>query len=302
VIDAIDARRAWLTTPRTWASAAHLALSWVAYMALAVAALHVPLPARLPIWFVMGWLLLGNGAVVHECIHRHLFAARGAHRWVGTAAGLTVLLPFGVYRPYHLTHHRYTAAVDDPEGAPLDFRARWEFALLPLGGPVFLAQLIAWGVRSTVGRPPAWMRSAKHRRAGIIDSTLCIVAVAAVVVAAFVDAPMLLTVWLAPWLFTILVLVPFVLSTEHYGATTGTVEATENTRTVTTNALVRWAYWNNNFHTAHHQLPTVVHQGLAELDRSLGTDRGDWVATGYVAFHGRLWRRLPWSVRSSETV
>jgi fatty acid desaturase len=302
-MDTIEARRQWLITPRSWASAGHLAVAWSLYIALAVAAVHVPWWARLPIWLVMGWLLLGNGAVVHECTHRHLFRHRATNRWVGAVAGLTIILPFGVYSQYHLAHHRYTVAIEDPEGPPLNFRSRFEYPLLTIGGLAFLARLIAYGAATAVGHAPSWLRSRAQRRAGVFDAILCVAGLAAVVVAGLSDLATLTTVWLVPWLGTIMVLVPLVLVTEHYGAAVGTVVSADNTRTVMSNAAVRWFYWNNNFHTAHHELPTVVHQGLPALERANGADgRGEWFATGYLAFHTQNWRSLPWFGRSRTTV
>ena len=109
-----EARRQRMSSPRTWASAAHLAASWSLYVLLAMLALRIPWFARIPAWFAMAWLLLGNGAIVHEAAHRHLFRSAGANRLTGAVAGAAVLLPWGVYRPYHLSHHRYTVAIEDP--------------------------------------------------------------------------------------------------------------------------------------------------------------------------------------------
>lgn len=298
-MELLEARRQWLSTPRSWASAGHLATSWLAYAALAVAALYTPLALQLPIWVAMAWLLLGNGAVVHECTHRHLFGVAFLNRWVGSVAGASVLLPFGVYRAYHLAHHRYTVAIEDPEGPPLRFRSRFEYPLLGLGGIVFLARLIGYGVATAAGRPPTWLRSSTQRRAAVTDSILCVVALGAVSAAGASDLSMLITVWLLPWLITIAVLVPLVLVTEHYGAEVGTVEAADNTRTVVSNRALRWVYWNNNFHTAHHELPTVVHQGLPELEqRAAGRRHETWTSSGYLAFHHQVLATLPWSARS----
>lgn len=297
-MEASEARRQWLTKPRSWASAGHLLASWSLLTALAVAAVNVPLWARVPIWLVMAWLMLGNGAVVHECTHRHLFAGRAANRWVGAMAGLTLLLPFGVYSRYHLAHHRYTVAIEDPEGPPLRFRSRVEYPLLMLGGVVFLVRLIGYGAETAGGRSPTWLHTRRQRRDAVIDAVLCVGALAGVVVAGLADFATLLTVWLVPWLLTVTVLVPLVLATEHYGAEVGTVVAADNTRTVMTNRFVRWAYWNNNFHTAHHEQPTVVHQALPELERANdAAGRGEWISSGYLAFHRSTWSELPWWAR-----
>jgi len=294
-----DARRQQLSTPRTWASAVHLAASWSLYALLALLALRTSLYLRIPAWLAMGWLLLGNGAIVHEATHRHLSRSASVNRVAGTVAGAAVLLPFGVYRPYHLSHHRYTVAIEDPEGPPLRFRSRFEYPLLTLGGVAFLVRLLGFGIATALGRPPAWLRSSGQRRAAVTATALCLTAIAVVVWFAMSNLATLCTVWLIPWLVALLVVVPLVLVTEHYGASVGTVEAAKNTRTVVSNGIVRWMYWNNNFHTAHHQLPTVVYQSLPELDRMIGGERlGPWISPGYLAFHHGVWRSLPWRDRT----
>jgi fatty acid desaturase len=293
-----EARRQWLITPRTWASAGHLAASWSLYLLLAVVVVRVPVLGRVPLWIVMGWLLLGNGAIVHEAAHRHLFTSPRANHIVGSIAGASVLLPWSVYRPYHLSHHRYTVAIEDPEGPPLRFHSRLEYPLLTLGGLAFLVRLNGFGIATATGHPPTWLRTPAQRRAAVADTVLCIVVLAVAVVVAIRHPGVFAAVWLIPWLIALVLIVPLVLVTEHYGATVGTVEAAENTRTVLSNRLVRWVYWNNNFHMAHHQIPTVVFQALPELGgTTVDRQRGDWVSPGYLAFHRDVWRALPWRVR-----
>lgn len=295
------AQRQWLSTPRSRASTGHLLASWSLYAVLAYAALRSPLLLRLPIWLALAWVLLGNGAVVHECTHRHLFRSAWLNRWVGALAGGSVLLPFGVYRSYHLAHHRYTVAIEDPEGPPLQFRSRLEYPLLLVGGVVFMVRLAAFGASTALGRPPIWLRSASQRRAAVTDTFLCVALWAVVILLAVRDLGALCAVWLVPWLVAMGVLVPLVLATEHYGAAVGTVAAADNTRTVVSNRIVRWLYWNNNFHTAHHQLPTVVHQGLPVLDQLSAQERdAAWTSSGYLAFHHQTWASLPWFGHSRE--
>jgi fatty acid desaturase len=291
-------RRQSLTTPRSAAASTHLAVEWLLYAVLAVAAWRLPFFLRLPAWFVMAWVLVGNGAVVHETTHRHLFRSPGANRWIGAIAGACVLMPWGVYRPYHLAHHRYTVAIDDPEGPPLQFTSRLEYPLLTLGGLAFLVRLHGYGIATAAGRPPSWLRSRGQRRAAVADTALCLVVLVALLRVAMWNLGALCVVWLVPWLIAVMVLVPLVLVTEHYGATVGTTAAAENTRTIVSNSAVRWLYWNNNFHTAHHQLPSAVYHRLPHLDATIPAEgRGEWVFPSYIAFHRSLWGSLPWRQR-----
>lgn len=287
-----------LTTPHDVRSAVHVVVAWSLYAGGVVLTLQVEaLAVRLPVWFLMGWLLLGNGALVHETLHGHTFRAKWANRAVGLVAGLSVGLPFSAYRAYHLGHHQHSCTADDPEGAPYRFTSRAYYLLLPIGGPLFALQFVWWTLASAVGRAPRWVRSARQRRALVIDGALGIVFYAGMVWLGFVNLQLLWCVWLAPWLFTVVLLEPFVLVPEHYGAEEEhAASALRSTRTVWSNRVVSWVYWGNNFHTAHHLHGGAVPQQVRRVTSEFVAPHiaGEWVASGYLAFHWRIMRSLPW--------
>ncbi|MDO8363302.1 MAG: fatty acid desaturase [Actinomycetota bacterium] len=280
--------------PRPLRSATHLLAQWGAYAALAVLTLQLDsVWWKLPIWWVMGWLLVGNGAVVHETLHGHLFPTKAANVAVGVVAGATVGIPFGVYRAYHLGHHQHSCTADDPEGPPYRFDTRWTYLLIPIGGPLFSAQLLWWAARCVVGRPPKFFTSAAQRRTAVRDGLIVAVFFAAMVVAAVADLRLVAHLWLVPWLVAVVVLEPLVLIPEHYGANPlHAASATATTRTVLSNRFVTWAYWANNFHTTHHLVAGLVPQSIPRLSRQhvAGELPPRWVSSGYLAFHWQLLR------------
>ena len=72
--------------------------------------------------------------------------------------------------------------------------------------------------------------------------------------------------------------------------------ALQTTRTVWSNPLLTWVYWGNNFHTAHHLHGGAVHQNVRAITREFvapNIDR-EWIESGYLAFHWRIFRGLPW--------
>jgi fatty acid desaturase len=60
---------------------------------------------------------------------------------------------------------------------------------------------------------------------------------------------------------------------EHLGLP-HTDDVTRNTRSVRTNALMRWMGWNMQYHTAHHAFPSVPCHHLPALHRAIFTERG----------------------------
>lgn len=287
-----------LSAPQSWRSAGHLAVAWGLYAACAVVAVQVDNWAvRVVVWFAMAWLLLGNGAVVHETLHRHLFRAPWMNRMVGVIAGTSVGLPFSMYRCYHLGHHQYSCTADDPEGAPYLFRSRAYYLLIPVGGPLFALQFVWWTLATLAGRPPKFVRSRRQVPGVVVDGLVSIAFYAAMVLVGVWSFEVLACVWLVPWLVTVVVLEPFVLIPEHYGASAERAAlALATTRTVQSNPLVTWVYWGNNLHTAHHLAGGVVPQHIGEVTQEfvLPNVTAEWSAPGYVAFHWRLLRTLPW--------
>ncbi len=295
----IAARR--LGTPMPWRSLGHVVAAWLAYGVLAWFSVGHGGVALIGAWVAMGFVLLGNGAIVHETLHGHLFPAAWANRAVGTIAGTSVGLPWSTYRAYHLAHHQAACTEDDPEGLPYVFATRWTYALIPIGGPMFAGQFVWWTVRTLVGSPPPFVRSSRQRRNAAIDGSIGIVFYGVAIAVGVADPGLLARVWLVPWLFAIVVLEPMVLIPEHYGAPTDLAPfALRTTRTVQSNRLLTWLYWSNNFHTAHHIAPGVVPQHLRAVSDELISPRlsDEWKSSGYLAFHSGLFRRLPW--RSSR--
>ncbi len=289
-----------LASPRTAESVAHIAASWAGYAALAWVVVTVGWwPAKVAAWLTMGWLLVGNGAMVHEVLHGHVSRSPRVSRVLGVIAGGSILMPYSTYKAFHLAHHQHTASELDPEGIPPTIPSRLFYPLVFTGGLAFMVELAAYGVQTMAGRPPRWVRNPRQRHDIVVDSTIVWVVFAAIV-AGLVTAPAIVaSVWLVPWLIAVVVLLPLVLSPEHYGADNPPISVLGTTRTVRSNPLVRWAYWNMNFHTAHHLSPAVVHQNLPRVHELLEPEMAEtWKATGYLRYHATLFRSLPWRAPS----
>jgi fatty acid desaturase len=289
----VVAERLTAVSPRT--GAWHLVCSWGAYAALATVGLAADhLAVWLACWFLMAWLLVGNGGIMHETTHGHVFRTTLLERAVGMLAAATVLLPWATYRAFHLEHHIHTAGPDDPEGEPITFTSRVQFAaLIPLAGTVFSAQLAWFTLRTVAGRPPKWVRTASQRRLIVVNAVVMVTTTALLVSGLVVSPGITLKVWLAPLVFLYVVLFPFVLLSEHYGGRPD-VPVLENTRTVVSNRFVRWAFWNNNFHAEHHLVPAVPYDKLPRLHELTGPQfEPQWLSRSYTAFHRSVLRPLP---------
>jgi fatty acid desaturase len=95
------------------------------------------------------------------------------------------------------------------------------------------------------------------------------------------------------WIFPLLAGQPFLrlfLMAEHTGcASSDNVLA--NTRTTTSNGVIRLLSWQMTYHVEHHCFPSVPFHSLGGVN-SLIRDRAEVVAPGYLAVHRKLLRQF----------
>ena len=212
---------------------------------------------------------MASAGITHEAAHGHLFRSKVANSVVGAIATATLFGSFATYRAYHLEHHARTAQPGDPEGKPLNLSARWQYvAVMLLGGLAVLLENTSYTLLTMIGRPPRWARTARQRRAIRVNALLLGAVIAAAVFGMVLDPAVTLRVWLIPDAFAVLLVLPLLLLPEHYGAT-GEGTILENTRSVHSNAVVRWMFWNNNFHAAHHLVPVVPYDKIGRIEQLL---------------------------------
>jgi fatty acid desaturase len=278
---------------RGWRNLAHMVLELGLYVGLAALGRSIDERwAWVPIWIAMGFLFLACGGIIHETVHGHLYRAKWANKLAGTLAGMVMLFPWGTYRSFHIEHHASTTTENDPEGIPIAFGSRLEFLMMPLGGLYTLAQLNWYTARSLLGHPPRWVRTRGQRR-DVRRSAVAVAAFAALVVVAFAASPSLVVdVWLVPVLVAMFVAYPLIFLPEHAWGEPG--PTLTHTRTTTSNQLLCWIYWNNNYHAVHHLIPTVVHQHIPALSQYLRPyQTGDWWNDGYLTFTWSRFRSVP---------
>jgi len=290
------------TSPRTTVS--HLLLAWgPAVVAAGVGIWANEMAVWVVVWLVVALAFVGNAAIAHEAVHGHLFASRTWNTVVGTAAAITVLASFATYRCYHLEHHARTAQDGDPERTPLNFSTRRLYvAVMVLGGLLVLFENTAYTVVTILGKPPSWVRTPRQRRAIRLNALLLLAVVGAIVTGMVIDPWVTVNVWLIPYVIGVFGLLPVLLVPEHYGAT-GRGDVLEITRSVRSNAFVRWVYWNNNFHAAHHLVPAVPYDKIEYVDHLLedaGAVGDVWRLRSYTRFHWGTLTRLAFNRPESD--
>lgn len=220
-----------------------------------------------PVFLAHGVLINFLYAAQHELSHSTVFATRSLNVAFGRLIGFIQIDPRDFDRIQHFAHHRHTQDWEK-DGELARDRYTVGSYLLWLLGPSYwwsritrLLRFAAGGVREAYVRAddrPRVILEARLHLAGYI-------AIAAV------------SVWAGSWAVVVYWLAPMLLTKpahqlqntiEHLGLTHAP-DTLENTRTVRTNALMRWLCWNMQYHTAHHSYPAVPFCRLRALHREI---------------------------------
>ncbi|HMC48093.1 MAG TPA: fatty acid desaturase, partial [Caballeronia sp.] len=143
--------------------------------------------------------------------------------------------------------------------------------------------------RALLGRYPHFIRNRRQRRDVLIDDAGLAIWLT-IVVACSVKWPMtMVEVYWAPLLLFFPTVFIFSLP-EHYGCEQS-ADWRRNTRSVRSNVVASYLYWNGNFHADHHMFPRLPSRHLPRLNRLL---EGNFAfgADSYTGFHLDLIRRL----------
>ena len=149
-------------------------------------------------------LLVGCASVAHYASHGTLYQSRSANRVVGILFNAPMLINFSCDQAYHRQHHAYTRVDGDAEPHFEAFSFPMYFAGLVFGGASFVAENWFNTIRTALGRPPKFVRSAARRRKVSLDALFLVALLGALVVLTVNWPGEMLRIWIAPFLFTIL--------------------------------------------------------------------------------------------------
>ena len=243
-----------------------------------------------PVFMLHGLLINYLYAAQHEVCHETVFRSRWLNEWLGRFTGFVLMYPRDYDRWQHLTHHRHT---QDPEKDS-------ELLITGLGSGLFGYLLAISGIslwiglgktmiQHALGRAPAnkseYYLTDQQKRAVIAEARWHLVGYAVIATASIVFQTWAAVIlWVAP---TVAMAWTHQLQNyiEHAGLPTGGKDIWTNTRTVKTNAFMRWLSWGMVYHAAHHTYPAVPFHRLKDLNDALVAARGGPSPTdGYLAF------------------
>lgn len=239
---------------------------------------------RLLCYALVGAALHALGVLMHECVHGNFFRRRSLDRWAAFLLGAPTLVSGAAYRVTHRLHHRYNRSERDPDEfinyvrSPRLLSIAF-YAWSVIGMLVFLIHVPVQALRG--GNP-------RERAAVLVEYALLaalLTGIAAWAARAHVlDA--LLHVWVYPMII-VLIIVNVRGWSEHMLTEPG--HPLRQTRTVTSNPLVRFFLCNLNYHLEHHLFPSVPWYHLPRLHALLEDEIREAGAPIYRSYLRFLW-------------
>ena len=243
-----------------------------------------------PFFLLQGVLINYLYAPEHECDHFTAFKTRWLNVWVARICGFFIILTNDSHRWSHYCHHRNTQNwKEDPELlARKVMMTPWQY-LRYLSGLQNAIGRVKIMFLNSVGLGHEWHVTPKQK-ADIERWSRVHVAgyVAMAASAIMMESWWPLYYWFGPfvamhWSYWLQGLA------EHAGLT-HEPHTLLNTRTLKTNAFMRWVNWNMTYHTVHHTYPSVPFYRLPELHKEVEEKLGfELPSSPYLKLH---WRHL----------
>ncbi|MBI1776686.1 MAG: fatty acid desaturase family protein [Proteobacteria bacterium] len=229
-----------------------------------------------PAFFVYG-VLYGSSSDSrwHECGHRTAFKTRWMNDVVYQLACFMILREPTVWRWSHARHHTDTIIVGrDPEIA-VPRPAYIPGILLNLfalkSGAKAVRLLFIHAAGRLAPEEETFIPEAEHGRVYVVAriylAIFAAVAAACAAVASILPAMLIgLPTFYGGWLAVVFGV------TQHAGLAEDILDHRLNSRTVTMNPLLRFLYWNMNYHVEHHMFPAVPYHALPRLHAVVKSD------------------------------
>ena len=244
----------------------------------------------LPAAWLYGTTLVFLFAPLHETVHYTAFRSRWLNRAVSSVCGWILVLPPRYFRAFHLEHHRYTQDPErDPELAVAPPATRYDY-LWRVSGLQYWTSRIRTTLMTAAGRVAEAYITSSERTAVVREARLYLASyVALAAVSTATGSTAVLWLWLVPVVLGQPMLRLYLLA-EHTGCPM-VPDMLANSRTVHTNAVVRFLAWNMPYHAEHHAYAAIPFHALPRAHAALGP----FVrvqSQGYARVHRELIRDL----------
>jgi fatty acid desaturase len=243
---------------------------------------------------LLGLLYAHAVELQHQCLHSTGYKSKVWNRIVGVILGLPSFVSFSDYQNSHLKHHRLLGTPEDKEFFNYSYQKLNSIkALIPhLWMVRHYRDVVGYIVKSVFGKlvreKEATLKMAKKIRSEYQIMAVFFAGMAVVTIV--FQTPILLKLWLVPFLIAIpahaLIELP-----EHIGCNTKVPNVLENTRTIKASKLAVWFVDGNNYHVEHHWLPGVPNDKFPVLHTSVN-GRVRYLDDSYWSFYMKFLKNL----------
>lgn len=233
-----------------------------------------------------GLIFSGFFSAAHDCAHNTFCKSKKINRIFGIFWSAPLLLNFTLYKRFHIKHHRNTGDTNDLESR-FTFQNIWHYL------EYLFINIDSWSymfldMQSIFGHFPDYIQSKKAKNDVQIDNLGIFLWITIIIFCTFLWTKYTLILYWLPLLISPAGALRSLA--EHYGCDEGT-NSLSNTRTVSSNFLVRYVCWNDNYHAEHHLYPSIPSYNLPRVHALIG-HHFKYRESSYLLFNLKLIRSL----------
>ncbi|CAG7636989.1 fatty acid desaturase family protein [Paenibacillus allorhizosphaerae] len=211
----------------------------------------------------------------HECGHGTAFKTAWMNEAVYQIASFMVLRSATPWRWSHARHHSDTYIVGrDPE-ILTERPPIWKIMLMQIfhlyGGPLEIKRFVLHCFGKVDKEENEYIPESERRKAYREARIYLLILLSVVAWSVYIQSLLPLLLIGLPSFYGSIVVLLFGM-TQHLGLYEDVLDHRLNTRTVYMNPVLRFLYWNMNYHIEHHMFPMVPYHALPQLHEEMKAD------------------------------
>ncbi|TDF89441.1 fatty acid desaturase [Paenibacillus piri] len=237
-------------------------------------------------WVIPAFLLYGTLFTVpavacwHECSHGTVFKTPWMNEALYQITSFMIMASATNFRWSHVRHHTNTAIVGcDRESPQRPARLVAPPMLVNLALNLFPLKNIQFVFRRyfqhCIGKvneeEKVYVPSSEHRKM-FLETRISLLIYLTVVGVCVYSKSLLPAMFIGLPIFYGAFLNVFLITSQHHGLREDVLDHRLNTRTFYTNPIIRFLYWNMNYHIEHHMFPMVPFHALPALHEEIKAD------------------------------
>ena len=236
----------------------------------------------------MGVTLSGLFSAVHYGSHGTLLTSRKLNMELTMFLAIFIFINATLYKYFHIEHHKSTNRHGDtePDG---EIRNFWQYCFYCLNWD-FIFAFKKMELKIFLGQIPYFIKGRETIIQCKREAVVSLLWIITVLLLSIYNFKMVLITYLIPlqvsWTMNFLMALP-----EHYGCDESSDKYTNTRSFYNLNPIMKYFYWNSNYHAEHHIYPKIPFYNLEEYSKNI-KDKIKYQGDSYIKFHLRLIKSL----------